>query len=98
MKKHLFTLAVFLMVFIVSACSLGRSSNQPNFQENPWGLIKINQGNLLEGSQITLKFEENQVTGSAGCNLYSATTSEPNQNHPQPVEQLETMGNHPLLY
>lgn len=61
------------MALIVSACNLGSSSNQPSIQEYPWGLIILNQGNLLEGTRISLRFEGNQVTGSAAYNVYSAS-------------------------
>lgn len=73
MKKYLYTIAVCLIAFSVSACGLDSTSIQPNVEEIPWGMISLNQGNLLEGTQITLTFEENQVTGNAGCNLYSAS-------------------------
>lgn len=73
MKKHFIPIAVVLLAVIVSACSSGGSSNLPGAYENPWELISINQGNLLEGTQVTLTFEETQVTGSAGCNVYSAS-------------------------
>ena len=73
MKKTILIIAVFLTLVIASACSSSSSSNLTSVKENPWGLITINQENLLEDSQITLKFEDDQITGSAGCNIYSAS-------------------------
>ena len=73
MRKSILIIAVFLMIVIASACSSSSSSNLTGVKENPWSLITINQENMLEGTQITLKFEGDQITGSAGCNIYSAS-------------------------
>ncbi|MGD2026731.1 MAG: META domain-containing protein [Anaerolineales bacterium] len=72
MKKYLFTMVVFVAV-ILSACGLDSATDQPNIPENSWRLVTINQADLLAGTRITLIFEGNQISGSAGCNHYSAS-------------------------
>ena len=73
MKKHFMLISVLFLAVVVSACSFDRSSNQIIVQESAWSLITINQEDLLESTQITLEFTENQISGRAGCNHYSAS-------------------------
>ena len=52
MRKSILIIAVFLTIVIASACSSSSSSNLTGVKENPWGLITINQENMLEGTRL----------------------------------------------
>jgi len=42
----------------------------PELEGTQWSLVKIGEQALIEGSHITIRFDDNFVRGSAGCNDY----------------------------
>jgi len=57
-----------LIVLLLSACSGGTAAAQ--LPEGEWTLTSLMGSPPLEGSTVTIRFEGNQVSGSAGCNSY----------------------------
>lgn len=57
-----------LIALLLSACSGGTAA--AGLPEGEWALTSLNGSPPLEGSTVTIQFDENQVSGSAGCNSY----------------------------
>ena len=70
MKKTRIALVVSLVVILLSACA-GRSTN--DLAGTRWVLAEINQNPPIEGAQPTITFEESEVSGNTGCNLFSGS-------------------------
>ena len=68
MKINLVSL-VFLLT-LLSACSAVPASND-SLDGTSWELYAISKHFPIEGSNITIAFEDGQVSGSSGCNRYS---------------------------
>jgi heat shock protein HslJ len=43
--------------------------------DTTWQLISLNGDALIEGSDVTLRFGENRIEGSGGCNMYGGSYS-----------------------
>ena len=67
MKNKLVTLA-FLLV-LLSACSAFPAASD-SLDGTSWELYAISKHRPLEGSNITIAFDDGQVSGSSGCNSY----------------------------
>lgn len=71
-----------LTILAIAACTSKPDSNTPSVEEanvSPllglWQVEDIDQGGIIDYSMITLHIEENgRVSGSTGCNRYSANT------------------------
>ncbi|MEJ2513578.1 MAG: META domain-containing protein, partial [Anaerolineales bacterium] len=61
-----------VLTIIVSACSPGNPADQIDLEGTSWLLTAFNLNNPIEGSQVTMTFNEGLVTGNAGCNSYSS--------------------------
>jgi heat shock protein HslJ len=59
----------FLLIML-TACNAAPASND-SLDGTSWELYAISKHFLIEGSTITIAFEDGQVSGSAGCNSYS---------------------------
>ena len=74
-RKITFVLGIAGIIFAVFACSASDS----RLTDNKWSLSSYgeqkNQVNVLEGTEITATFDKDksQISGSSGCNLYSAS-------------------------
>jgi heat shock protein HslJ len=58
----------FLGVLLLGACS---TSSGANLEGTEWELVSINGVEPIEGTKITLRFQDGRVQGSSGCNTYS---------------------------
>jgi heat shock protein HslJ len=55
-----------LGILLLSACG----SSDLDLDGTVWQLVSINAGTPIEGTEITLRFEDGRVKGSSGCNTY----------------------------
>ena len=73
-KLYALGLALVLSTLILSSCSSGEEAGQPSASANlvgtEWMLTSLNGDSLIEGTSITLKFDQAFLSGSAGCNGY----------------------------
>jgi heat shock protein HslJ len=68
--KNLFVPLVGMAVLLaVSGCSQG-GDQSPSLSGTGWKLVALNGREPLEGTEITLVFEEENAGGNAGCNSY----------------------------
>lgn len=74
--------AMLLLAALLVACGTAEPDRPPRegntFVDSDWALISLTGNTLIEGTQITLRFGEASLEGSAGCNTYggSYTASE----------------------
>ena len=73
-------LVVFgLLVMLLSACAAGGQSGdqagQPALAGTQWILSSMNGNPPLEGSTVTLTFEQENFGGRSGCNTYGGDYS-----------------------
>ena len=62
----------FSIFFAIMLTACGGSS--PNdLAGTTWVLTGFNQNRPIEGTQLTIEFEDGQVSGNTGCNLYSGS-------------------------
>jgi heat shock protein HslJ len=66
--KRLFGIGILLLVFLVSCSPAGT-----NLAGTEWELVSLEGNNLIEGTVITLVFEEEYLGGEMGCNGYGGT-------------------------
>jgi heat shock protein HslJ len=59
-----------LIVLTLTACATG--AMEPKLEGTNWELVKIDEQLPLADTSITLKLEEGQAGGNAGCNSYGA--------------------------
>ena len=69
-KMLVFGLALVLGALILSSCSSGKAS--VDLAGSEWVLTSLSGNSVLEDTEITLSFEAESLSGSAGCNGYSA--------------------------
>ena len=67
MKKTILFLLVLTALSLVAGCS---SSGTSALEDTQWVLTSLRSNSLLEETEITLKFENKTLSGSAGCNGY----------------------------
>ena len=66
MKTYLVSLAFLLIVLM--ACSAFPAANEP-LEGTNWELYAYRKTRPIEGTTLTIVFEDGQIRGSAGCNL-----------------------------
>ncbi|MBN1303704.1 MAG: META domain-containing protein [Anaerolineales bacterium] len=69
MKRFNWLTALVCSAVLVSSCSPIGVTNDP-LDETSWELYAYRKTALLEGSTITIRFEDGQVSGNSGCNGY----------------------------
>jgi heat shock protein HslJ len=79
-RKQMVIVGVLLLAAVVAACApaaapSGQDAVTPTGGENPlegteWVLTSLNGKALLEGTHISLSFDEGWISGFAGCNSY----------------------------
>ncbi len=67
--KKIFLLCV-LGIWLLSLAACGGSSAMP---EETWKLVSLNGNPVIEGTGLTIGFEEDRVFGNAGCNSFGGT-------------------------
>ncbi len=60
----------FLGVWLLALAACGRSSAMP---EGTWKLVSLNGNPVIEGTGLTLGFEEDRVFGNSGCNSFGGS-------------------------
>jgi len=70
-NRPLMTLAVMAVLIIVLAACDGSGVNA--LRDTVWELESLTGDDVLPGTTITLKFSDDQVSGSAGCNQYGGS-------------------------
>ena len=79
MRKHFTLLAPFLAFFLVqsSGCSSTRSQQttlKPSTMlQGQYTVEEVNKRGVIDYSQLTLRVNGNQISGSAGCNHYTGS-------------------------
>ena len=66
MKLKINTL-IILALILLPACT---SSDSVSLEGTSWRLVTLGNLQPVEGSTITISFEDGQVSGSSGCNSY----------------------------
>ena len=70
MKTNLVSLA-FLLIML-TACSAFPSAADP-LDGTSWELYAYRKSRPVEGTTLTIRFENGQVSGSAGCNSFGGS-------------------------
>ncbi len=70
MKSKIITLVLFLLVVLLSACGMLNSFGRDPLGGTSWELVAISKHRPIEGSHISISFENRQASGSSGCNRY----------------------------
>ena len=68
MKHKLFVL-ISLAALFLSACGASPLASDP-LNGTSWELFAISKHSPLDGTTVTLSFEDGQARGSSGCNSY----------------------------
>jgi heat shock protein HslJ len=69
MKSILIPLAVTALLLAASGCSRGGDQSPP-LAGTEWKLVELNGRAPLQGTEISLNFEEERGGGNSGCNSY----------------------------
>jgi heat shock protein HslJ len=68
-KKML--IAICLVGFVLSACS----SSTGSIKNTQWNLATLNNQAVLADPKVTMKLEDDKISGSDGCNSYGGSFS-----------------------
>ena len=68
-KKRL-SWILFLIAVILSSCGPMLNIDQGELADTSWQLISVNDGKLIAGSEMTMRFSSNEIRGNASCNQY----------------------------
>jgi heat shock protein HslJ len=68
--KNKLLLSMILVGLLVASCSVLRPSGANELDGKQWELLYIRKSTPLEGSTITIEFENGEVHGRSGCNSY----------------------------
>lgn len=69
--KYKLLLLTLLVVILLSACGVSPLASDP-LNGTSWKLFAISKHRPIEGSTITIAFEDGQVSGNSGCNSYGS--------------------------
>ena len=76
-RRNVVMIFILALMFSISACGFANQESEPssgmNLTDSEWILRLLNGSSLVEGTNITLTFEEDRIGGFAGCNSYGAT-------------------------
>ena len=73
MKKNFIWIAVGILMIILptlAACDNTSSSPDDPLNGTQWNLIFYRKTSVIEGTKITVKFDNGEINGTAGCNSY----------------------------
>lgn len=69
MRKELVTRMLMILALPVLLAGCGEPASA-GIDGTEWVLASLNGGSPLEGTEITLAFDDGEASGSAGCNTY----------------------------
>jgi len=75
MKKLIIVMMLVMLLLVPVSCI-----NSTVLDGTRWSLIEINGSEIIEGTHISLYFDDGTATGSAGCNSYYGDYSTKNPN------------------
>lgn len=61
---------VLLIIFILTLAACGGAGQDTSLEGTAWELIFIENGSLVSGANVTINFQDSQVSGIAACNNY----------------------------
>lgn len=64
-----------LGVVVMAACLPGADRGDADLDGTVWVLRSLDSSTPIQGREITARFGEGRITGSAGCNSYGASYS-----------------------
>jgi heat shock protein HslJ len=70
MRTKQIALTIFSIAFLLGACGGSAPSLGSQLGGETWVLTAYNDTPPIAGTEVTLRFEEGQVSGNAGCNQY----------------------------
>ncbi len=70
MRKELVTGMLVILALPVLLAGCGKSEPSASLDGTEWVLASLNGSSPLEGTEITLAFDDGEASGSAGCNSY----------------------------
>jgi heat shock protein HslJ len=70
MHKRLLIGLLVILVLPVLLAGCGEPEPSAGLDGTEWVLTSLNGGSPLEGTEITLAFDDGEASGSAGCNSY----------------------------
>ena len=73
MKRIQNVLIIMLITGLISVACQPSSVNNGDFEETAYRLKFIRKSIPLQGKEITIRFEDDKVSGNAGCNSYFGT-------------------------
>ncbi|MBK9125005.1 MAG: META domain-containing protein [Chloroflexi bacterium] len=69
--KQLAAVFTLIVVLLLAAAPLASAQDAPSLSDTAWTLVSIDGQAVLDGTEITLTFDEDgRAGGSAGCNSY----------------------------
>lgn len=78
MKILKITVGIYIIAMLLTACSVNGGVDSPtgqttNLEGTSWKLSTFNKNRPTAGHEPTIRFEEGQVSGNAGCNSYGGS-------------------------
>ena len=82
-KRMIVTGITLVLMTLMAACTAAQAQSPVQgaaLLDTEWVLVSLNGNALVEGKEVTLRFEEGSLEGSGGCNSYGGnyTVSEDN--------------------
>ena len=77
-RKIIMVLSAVLCSLITGCTLIGSGGISTALDNTSWVLERLHGQPVMQGRQLTLNFEKENINGSAGCNSYSGSYSEDN--------------------
>jgi heat shock protein HslJ len=73
MKRLCISIIIIILAAPVSACTTRNQAAQVELEDSTWVLTSLENSHPIDGRQLTIQFENGQVSGNAGCNSYGGS-------------------------
>jgi heat shock protein HslJ len=73
MKALRITIIFIILAIQVSACVDSSQAVLSELESTTWVLNTLNNNRPIDGTKLTIQFEDGQISGSAGCNSYGGS-------------------------
>jgi len=67
------SILLILFALLLAACSGSATANRTELEGTKWYLTALNQHAPIAGAQPTIRFEDGEISGSAGCNTFGGS-------------------------